>query len=61
MPCKRYDDRKLLVQNHYLSALLRHIVVNCSSAQREVVGGDPLLQLHITILETEPFCRIDMH
>ena len=25
------------------------------------VTGDPLLQLENTLLESEPFCRIDMH
>ena len=43
-----YNDGKLSDQNYYKSARLRHIGVNCSSAQTEVVTGDPLL--HGTIL-----------
>ena len=44
-----------------MSTPFRHIGVNCSSAQTEVVTGDPLLQLDNTLKETEPLCRLDMH
>ena len=36
-------------KNHYLSAPLRHIGVNFSSAQTEVITGDLLLQLDNTL------------
>ena len=61
MLCKTYNDGKLSVQNHYLSAPLRHIGVNCGSAQTEAVTGNPLLQLDNILYETEPLCRIEMH
>ena len=38
-----YDNGKLPVRNHNLSAWLRHIGVNCSYAQTEVFTGDPLI------------------
>ena len=60
MLCKTYNNGKLSVQNPYLSTPLRHIVVNCSSAQTDVTG-DPLWQLDNTLKETEPLCRLDMH
>ena len=44
-----------------MSTPLRHIGVNCSSVQTEVVTGDPLLQLDNTLKETEPLCRLDKH
>ena len=46
---KAYHKGKLSVQNHYLSAPLRHIGVNCSSARTVVSTGDPLLQLYNTL------------
>ena len=60
MLCKTYNNGKLSVQNHYLRTPLRHIGVNCSSAQTDVTG-DPLWQLDNTLKETEPLCRLDMH
>ena len=56
-----YNDVKLSFQNYYLSAPLQHIRINCSSAQTEVVSGDPLLQLENTHSETEHLCIIEMH
>ena len=41
--CKMYDNGKLPVRNHNLSAWLRHIGVNCSYAQTEVFIRDPLI------------------
>ena len=49
MLCKTYSDGNSRFQNHYLSAPLRHNGVNCSSAQTEVVTGDPLMQLEPSV------------
>ena len=46
MICKTYHDGIPPVRkNDDMSAPLRHAEVNCSSAQTEVLTGDPLLQL----------------
>ena len=61
---KTYNNGQLSVKNHYLSIPFRHVGVNCSDAQTEVVTGDPgdpLLQIDNTLKETEPHCRLDMH
>ena len=61
---KAYNNGQLSVQNHYLSIPFRHVGVNCSAAQTEVVTGDPgdpLLHLDNTLKETEPLCRLDMY
>ena len=44
-----YNDGKLPVRNHDLSASLKHIAMTFSSAQTEFVTGDPLLQLYKTL------------
>ena len=41
--------------------ILTHRSENCSSAQTEIVTGDPLWQRDNTLKETEPLCRLDMH
>ena len=46
---QNYIDGKLSVQNRYLSAPLRQICMNCSSARTKVVTGDPSLQLDNTL------------
>ena len=61
MLCKTYNNRKLSVQNHYLSSPLQHIGVNCCFALTEVVTGDPLLKQDNILKEAEPLCRWDMH
>ena len=58
---QKYNDGKLSVRIHNMSYLLRHIGVNCSSIQTEVVTEDLLLLQENTLRETKPLWRRDMY